>query len=200
MGEVLRNVVAVVLIAVGGFLLAYLVWITATSRFFVTLFLMSLIDAALALAVVVTVLAVMGVLAWWIALPVMVLGSGALVVAIYPAAIFSLSRLRSQLKEGFLSHWHEGEASGKMAAESLPAPPSSFDEAKRMRKQLGGLALETHIKQRPEDAEDQCLAFTIAFDDAFWDSLRASGLALTWARQPAIPHITRHITWRRRRT
>jgi hypothetical protein len=78
MGELLRNVVAVVLIAAGGFLLAYLVWLTFTSKYFLTVFLMSLVDAALALALVGAVLAVMGILAWWIALLVVVVGSGAL--------------------------------------------------------------------------------------------------------------------------
>jgi ABC-type multidrug transport system fused ATPase/permease subunit len=193
MGELLRNVVAVVLIAAGGLLLAYLVWITATSKLFLTIFVMSIADAVVALVLVVAVLAILGVLAWWIALLVVVLTSAALLVGIYPALTFGLSRQKTKLREGFPSHWHDGEASGKTAAERLTAP-SSYDEAKRMSRELSRLTEEAHVRREHVDAEDQCLAFGIAFDDAFWDSLRASGSAP--APSPSLGHRFARIAHR----
>lgn len=194
MGHLLRNVTAVVLIVAGGYVLAFLVWITATSKLFLTIFLMSIADAVVALVLVVAVLAILGVLAWWIALLVVVLTSAALLVGIYPALTFGLSRQKTKLREGFPSHWHDGEASGKTAAEHSVAPPSSSDEAKRIGRELGRLAEQTHVRREHVDAEDQCFAFGVAFDDASWDSLRASGSAP--APSPSLGHRFARIAHR----
>jgi hypothetical protein len=196
MGELLSDALTVMLIAAGGIIIAYLVWVTATSTAFVTISLMSLITAVFALVLVVAVLALIGALVWWIALLITVVVSGALFAGLYPVAKFGLTRLKTQLKEAFPSHWGEGEASGKMTAESLTAPPSSLEEARRMQKETGDLAEKAHVTQHHDDAGDLCPAFGLAFQDAFWDSLRSSGVASDWTRRRA----SRHVVWHRRRT
>jgi hypothetical protein len=196
MGEFLRDAAMIVLIAAGGFLLAYLIWVAATSKSFLAISLTSLVTAAVALVLVVAVLAVIGVLAWWAALTIAAVGSGAAFLALYPTAVFGFSRLKTQLKEASPGHWREGEASGKMAVEGLTAQLGSEDEAKRVRKELARLAEEAHVKQHHDDPEHGCLAFSMAFSDAFWEALRSSDMAPDGYRRPA----SGHFGWARKRT
>src|SRR5438034_3777089 len=166
----MRTVVAVLLIAVGGLVLAYLAWFTATAEAFFIFVVMLLIGAVVASVFVVAVLAILGVLAWWIALLVVTLAPAALLVGLSYAAALGFSRLKTKLKRDFPGHWHEGEASGRTAAERIAVSARSFDEANQMREELRGMAEDAHVKQHHGDCKDHCLEVTGAFDDAMLES------------------------------
>jgi hypothetical protein len=205
MGELLRDATAALLTAAGGLLIAYLIWITATSKFFVTISTASLFIVALALILAVTVLALIGVIVWWIALLVAVVDVVALLAALPPVVSFGLSRVKTQLRETFPSHWEEGVAKGQAAAESLAARPDSSQEARRLEEELKHTEEKAHVRQYHAAGEEACFAFSMAFSDAFWVSLRSSGWAPVWSSPPSLGrHFTnaviRHFSGRRRRT
>jgi hypothetical protein len=187
----MRNAFAVTLIAVGGLVVAFLVWVAATSKSFLARSVSWLVVAEVAMVLAVTVLAVVDVLAWWAAVPIAVVGSRMVFLALRRALPVSLSRFKAQLKEDAPAHWRAGEIEGRLAAESLSAVPTSRNEAIQMRDELIVLAERAHLEQEHTDGTDGCLTFHVAFGEGYWSALWSKGhdlkLDLTpWRKQLVI--------------
>jgi hypothetical protein len=135
-----------------------------------------------ALIAVVFISAILGVarrIPWWAAVVLATLGSAACFLALVPTVRFGLSRMERQLRSECPEHWQDGESSVRSEVERFAQLPQSTEEADRLRERLQRVAAEDHIQREPHresrfGSETQCLAFDMAFTEAYWSSLKAS--------------------------